>query len=71
MEPIIQDDLGIQEKYLPPQDRGILNMLQTLGNLYREETKYSEAKPIYEHILAAEEKNGGPDDPALLPTLNV
>ncbi len=69
MEPIIQHGLEIQEKYLPPENRGISFTLETLANVYREEKKYTEAKVIYERILAIQEKNLGPDDPGLLPTL--
>jgi tetratricopeptide (TPR) repeat protein len=71
MEAIIQRGLEIQEKYLSPQDRGIANTLGILANLYREEEKFAGAKPICERVLAAAEKNGGQDDPALLPILAV
>jgi len=70
MEPIIQHGLEIQEKYLPPQNRGIASTLGTLANLYRDERKYAEAKPLYERLLAAQEKNAGPDDPGLVPLLS-
>ena len=62
--------LEIQEKYLPPQDRGIASTLNTLANLYREERKFTNAKPVYERILASEEKDLGLNDPGLLPTLS-
>jgi tetratricopeptide (TPR) repeat protein len=70
MEPIIQHGLEIQEKYLPPQDRGIASTLNTLASLYREERKFTNAKPVYERILASEEKDLGLNDPGLLPTLS-
>ena len=68
-EPIIQHGLEIQEKYLPPDNRGIYTTLEILADVYRQEKKYTEAKAIYERILAMKEKNLNPDDPGLLPTL--
>jgi tetratricopeptide (TPR) repeat protein len=69
MEPIIQRGLDVQQKYLPPDDRGVLSTLQTLANVYGDEKKYAEARPLYERILAVGEKNLGPDDVRLLPAL--
>ncbi len=70
MEPIVQHGLEIQEKYVPPDNRGVTRTLQTLAELYREEKKYAEARPLYEHRMASEEKEFGADDPRLIPTLS-
>lgn len=71
MEPIIQHGLEVQEKYLPADNRGVTQTLQTLADLYGQERKFAEARPLYERILAVEEKNTDPYSPTFLPLLDT
>jgi hypothetical protein len=54
----------------PTDNLGIPNTLRTLADLYREEHKFADAKPLYDQLLAQEEKNRSLNNPGLTPLLS-
>jgi len=53
----------------PPEDPRLVVSLKNLAQLYDDQKKSAEAEPLYQRLLAIEEKRLGPDHPDLATTL--
>lgn len=70
-ESLLQRVRGIQEKSLGERHRAVFQTIMTLAGIYEEEggkdqSAYAQALPLYEHAVAIQEVNLGPDHPDLL-----
>lgn len=54
---------------LPPRDPRLETSLSNLARLYEYESRFDDAQPMYQLLLAAQEERLGEDHPALLDTL--
>jgi tetratricopeptide (TPR) repeat protein len=74
-ELLLQRVLKIQENSLGERHRVVVQTLTTLAGIYEEEgkndqSKYAEALPLYERVLAIQQVNLGPADPNLIGPLS-
>ncbi|MGH7228926.1 MAG: tetratricopeptide repeat protein [Nitrospiraceae bacterium] len=53
----------------PPEDPRLVVSLKNLAQLYDDQKKSAEAEPLYQRLLAIEEKTLGPDHPDVATTL--
>jgi len=53
----------------PPEDPRLVTTLDNLARLYDDQKKSAEAEPLYQRLLAIEEKTLGPDHPDVATTL--
>jgi tetratricopeptide (TPR) repeat protein len=70
-ESLLQRVREIQEKSLGERHRAVVQTIMMLAGIYEEEGKkdqsaYAQALPLYEHTVAIQELNLGPDHPDLL-----
>jgi len=70
IEPVYQQALAIQEKYLGPNDYFLSQTLQELARVYREEGKSEAALPLCQRALKIAEHNFGEEDPRVAFILN-
>jgi len=74
-EPLLQRVLDTQVSSLGERNRAVVQTLTTFAGLYDEEgktdeAKYARARPLYEHAIAIQEVNLGPQDRDLVGLLD-
>ena len=83
IEPLIEQAIQIQEKFLGPDNSAIADTLLALATAYQQQgelsakkdqtdsamASYAKAKSAYEHALEIQQKNFGPDHPKSIPAL--
>jgi tetratricopeptide (TPR) repeat protein len=70
IEPIIEQTLAVQEKFLGSRHARIADTLLMLAEVYVEQEKNWQARPLYERVLQIQQMNWGLEHPGLTGVLS-